>query len=60
VSEPDRLRLLETLKVLKSNLTSACEASMEKRKRAGHGRAGEVNQERHGADDGRRKEGNAK
>ena len=55
VSEPDRLRLLETLEVLKSNLTSACEASMEKRKRADQGRAGEVNSKRHGTENGCKK-----
>jgi DNA-binding MarR family transcriptional regulator len=30
VSEPDRLRLLETLEVVKSNLANACECSIEK------------------------------
>jgi DNA-binding MarR family transcriptional regulator len=59
LSEAEGLRLLETLKVLKFNLTEACDSSMEKRKRAGHGSAGEVNPKRHGAEDGCKKEGNA-
>jgi DNA-binding MarR family transcriptional regulator len=42
VPEPDRLRLLETLEVVKSNLANACESSIEKPKRAGHGCGGEV------------------
>ena len=37
LSEAEGLRLLETLKVLKFNLTEACGASVEKRKRASHG-----------------------
>jgi MarR family transcriptional regulator, transcriptional regulator for hemolysin len=37
LSEAEGLRLLETLKVLKLNLTEACESSMEKQKRASHG-----------------------
>ena len=59
ISEPDWSRLLETLKVLKFNLTEACDSSTEKRKRAGHGSAGEVNPKRHGAEDDCKKEGNA-
>jgi DNA-binding MarR family transcriptional regulator len=37
LSEAEGLRLLETLKVLKFNLTEACDASVEKQKRASHG-----------------------
>jgi len=37
LSEAEGLRLLETLKVLKFNLTEACESSMEKQRRASHG-----------------------
>jgi DNA-binding MarR family transcriptional regulator len=37
ISDADRLRLLKTLQVLKSNLTDACEASAAGRKRASHG-----------------------
>ena len=37
LSEAEGLRLLETLKVLKFNLTEACDSSMEKQKRASHG-----------------------
>jgi hypothetical protein len=37
LSEAEGLRLLETLKVLKFNLTEACDASVEKQKRARHG-----------------------
>jgi DNA-binding MarR family transcriptional regulator len=37
VPEPDQLRLLETLKVLKFNLTEACNSSGERQKRASHG-----------------------
>jgi DNA-binding MarR family transcriptional regulator len=37
LSEAEGLRLLETLKVLKFNLTEACDASMGKHKRASHG-----------------------
>jgi DNA-binding MarR family transcriptional regulator len=37
LSDAEGLRLLETLKVLKFNLTEACGASMEKQKRASHG-----------------------
>jgi DNA-binding MarR family transcriptional regulator len=59
VSEPDLLRLLETLKVVKSNLAHACESSIEKRKRAGHGCADEVNLKPYGAER-LQKEGNAK
>ena len=37
LSEAEGLRLLETLKVLKFNLTEACNRSVEKQKRASHG-----------------------
>jgi hypothetical protein len=37
LSGAEGLRLLETLKVLKVNLTEACDASVEKQKRASHG-----------------------
>jgi DNA-binding MarR family transcriptional regulator len=37
LSEAEGLRLLETLKVLKFNLTEACAPSVEKQKRASHG-----------------------
>ena len=37
LSEAEGFRLLETLKVLKFNLTEACDSSMEKQKRASHG-----------------------
>jgi DNA-binding MarR family transcriptional regulator len=37
LSEAEDLRLLETLKILKFNLTEACDASVEKQKRACHG-----------------------
>jgi MarR family transcriptional regulator for hemolysin len=37
LSEAEGLHLLETLKVLKFNLTEACCASVEKQKRASHG-----------------------
>jgi DNA-binding MarR family transcriptional regulator len=37
LSEAESSRLLETLKVLKFNLTEACECSMEKQQRAGQG-----------------------
>ena len=37
LSEAEGLRLLETLKALKFNLTEACNHSVEKQKRASHG-----------------------
>jgi DNA-binding MarR family transcriptional regulator len=37
LSEAEDLRLLETLQVLKFNLTEACNRSVEKQKRASHG-----------------------
>ena len=37
LSEAEGLHLMETLKVLKFNLTEACDSSMEKQKRASHG-----------------------
>ena len=37
LSEAEGLRLLETLKVLKFNLTEACGSSVEQQKRASHG-----------------------
>ncbi|WP_426436954.1 MarR family winged helix-turn-helix transcriptional regulator [Bradyrhizobium genosp. P] len=37
LSEEEGLHLMETLKVLKFNLTEACDSSMEKQKRASHG-----------------------
>jgi DNA-binding MarR family transcriptional regulator len=37
LSEADGMHLLETLKVLKFNLTEACDCSVEKQKRASHG-----------------------
>ena len=37
LSETEGMRLLETLKVLKFNLTEACDSSVEKQKRASHG-----------------------
>jgi MarR family transcriptional regulator for hemolysin len=37
LSEAERLRLLETLKILKFNLTEACDSSMGKEKRASRG-----------------------
>ena len=37
LSEAEGLRLLETLKVLKFNLTEACDSSVEKQKRVSHG-----------------------
>ena len=37
LSEAEGLRLLETLKVLKFNLTEACDSSVERQKRANHG-----------------------
>ena len=37
VSEHDVFRLMETLQVLKSNLTDACESSVARQKRASHG-----------------------
>ena len=37
LSETEGMRLLETLKVLKFNLTEACDSSVEKQKRVSHG-----------------------
>ena len=37
LSEAEGFRLLETLKILKFNLTEACGSSVEKQKRASHG-----------------------
>jgi hypothetical protein len=37
LSEAECSHLLETLKVLKFNLTEACDASMGKQRRASHG-----------------------
>jgi DNA-binding MarR family transcriptional regulator len=37
VCEHDVFHLMETLQVLKSNLTDACESSVARQKRAGHG-----------------------